>query len=147
MKIRAVEARDVNAILAIQSACPNIAQWSRDDYARIAIGEMAGWVAEEHNSLAGFLVARRVGSDIEILNVAVLSEARRKGVGSLLLREALEWGGLCHARQAHLEVRASNAAAVHFYERHGFVITGRRPRYYSGPLEDAILLSLALEWA
>jgi len=38
-------------------------------------------------------------------------------------------------------VRASNAAALRFYERHGFQITGRRPRYYDGPIEDALLLT------
>jgi len=44
----------------------------------------------------------------------------------------------------HLEVRASNEAARALYARLGFVETGRRPRYYAAPEEDAVLLSLAL---
>jgi [ribosomal protein S18]-alanine N-acetyltransferase len=134
----------VDAIIAIQSACPDIAQWSRDDYARLAAGEMVGWVAEDRSRVEGFLVARRVASDIEILNLAVLAESRRKGVGTLLLREAIAWGGSRQARQAHLEVRASNTPALRFYERHGFRITGRRPRYYPAPVEDALLLTATL---
>jgi ribosomal-protein-alanine N-acetyltransferase len=141
LNIRPVETRDIDTILAIQSACPDIAQWTAGDYARVAGGHMAGWVAEEESEVTGFLVARRVVGDIEILNFAVRPEARRRGIGASLLREALAWGGSFRARQAHLEVRASNVAALHFYERHGFVVTGRRPRYYSVPTEDALLLS------
>lgn len=144
MNIRAVENRDIDAILAIQSACPDIAQWTPGDYSRVARREMAGWVAEEERGVIGFLVARRVGGDIEILNLAVRPEARRKGAGASLLREALAWGGTFHARLAHLEVRVSNVAALRFYECHGFVVTGRRPRYYSAPIEDALLLTATL---
>jgi ribosomal-protein-alanine N-acetyltransferase len=141
LNIRPVENRDVDAILAIQSACPDIAQWTASDYGRAAGREMAGWVAAEGGEISGFLVARRLVDDIEILNFAVRSEARRRGVGGRLLREALAWGGEVGARQAHLEVRASNVAALLFYEHHRFVVTGRRPRYYSRPIEDALLLS------
>lgn len=144
MNTRPVEARDIDAILAIQSACPDIAQWGLGDYARVVRGEMAGWVAEEEREVAGFLVARRVADDIEILNLAVRPETRRRGFGASLLRAALAWGGSFRARQAHLEVRASNLAALRFYEQHGFVIAGRRPRYYSAPVEDALLLTATL---
>ncbi|HXJ16970.1 MAG TPA: GNAT family N-acetyltransferase [Candidatus Polarisedimenticolia bacterium] len=144
MNIRPVEDRDVNVILAIQSACPDIAQWVAGDYARAIAGEMAGWVAEEGSEVTGFLVARRLVGDIEILNFAVRPVARRRGVGASLLREALGWGGSFQARRAHLEVRASNLPALRFYERHGFVVAGRRPRYYSAPVEDALLLTVTL---
>jgi len=52
LTIRALEARDVEAILAIQAACPEIAQWTAWDYDRVARGEMAGWVAEEGSEAA-----------------------------------------------------------------------------------------------
>jgi ribosomal-protein-alanine N-acetyltransferase len=144
LNIRPVETRDVDAILAIQSACPGIAQWTPRDYTRVAGGEMAGWVAEEAGSVTGFLVARLVEDDLEILNFAVSADARRRGIGTSLLRAALAWGNSLGARQAHLEVRASNEAALCFYEGHGFAVTGRRPRYYSAPVEDALLLAATL---
>ena len=43
-----------------------------------------------------------------------------------------------------LEVRASNAAALAVYRALGFAATGRRPRYYADPPEDALLLQLRL---
>ena len=139
-----MESRDVESILEIQSASPEVAQWSAWDYNRVARGEMAGWVAEENSEVLGFLVARRVANDIEVLNFAVRAASRRRGVGGMLLRLALDWGAELHAQQALLEVRASNFAALNFYERRGFRVVGRRPRYYVSPIEDALLLSAHL---
>ena len=126
MNIRSSESRDIEAILSIQSACPEIAQWTISDYARVARGEMAGWVCQGEADIRGFLVARSSGSDIEILNLAVRPDARRLGIGTLLVREALEWGRAQHAERAFLEVRVSNGPAVLFYERLNFQV-GRPP--------------------
>ncbi len=131
LQIRTLESRDVEAILAIQAVSPEIAQWTMWDYERVAKGEMAGWVAEESAEVIGFLIARQVSSDVEILNLAVGPGARRTGVGGSLLEHAIE-------------VRASNLAALQFYERHHFYATGRRPRYYTSPPDDALVLTLKL---
>lgn len=127
--------------MAIQSECLEIAQWTSWDYANVVQGTMTGWVAEEDGEVAGFLVARRVASELEILNFAVRPERRVRGIGASLLGEALAWGATFHAERAFLEVRASNLAALRFYEHHGFEVTGRRPRYYSAPIEDALVLT------
>jgi ribosomal-protein-alanine N-acetyltransferase len=143
LTIRSMEARDVPAVMSIQSACPEIAQWTVRDYAHVAEGDMAGWVAGEEE-LAGFIVARRVASDLEILNFAVRTAARRRGIGAALLRGARDWGLTFSAERVFLEVRISNLAAIRFYERGGFEVTGRRPRYYSEPIEDALVLTASL---
>ena len=44
-----------------------------------------------------------------------------------------------------LEVRESNLAARRLYEKHGFRESGRRPKYYSNPIEDAILYTLRFD--
>lgn len=154
----------MEAILAIQAACPEIAQWTAWDYDRVARGEMAGWVATQNSNVgaeiadedaaeligkgdvdvAGFLVARRLSTDLEILNFAVESDWRRCGIGAELLTAALQWAQTFQATQAILEVRASNLAALRFYERHKFEVVGRRPRYYTAPVEDALLLTAPL---
>jgi [ribosomal protein S18]-alanine N-acetyltransferase len=141
VELRRVESRDVEAILAIQTECPEVAQWTMWDYERVARGEMAGWVAEDAGQVVGFLIARQVANDIEILNLALRPEARRRLVGTALLKSAIDWGRMFHAENALLEVRASNLAAVEFYEKHGFQATGRRPRYYAAPVDDALVLT------
>lgn len=142
--IRSLEPRDVESIIEIQSGCPEIAQWTLWDYDRVARCEMAGWVAEEDAKVIGFLVARRVLADLEILNFAVRHGERRRGIGTRLFREALAWGQSFFAEKAILEVRASNLAALRFYERHNFEVSGRRKNYYSAPIEDALLLTASL---
>jgi [ribosomal protein S18]-alanine N-acetyltransferase len=144
LTIRALESRDVDSILAIQSACPEMAQWTAWDYDRVARGEMAGWVAEEDAEVAGFLVARRLSSELEILNFAVAFNWRRCGIGAKLLDEALKWAQTFQASRAILEVRASNLSALRFYASHKFEVVGRRPRYYTAPVEDALLLTAML---
>jgi ribosomal-protein-alanine N-acetyltransferase len=131
--------------MAIQAVCPEVAQWTVWDYERVARGEMAGWVAEEAGQVVGFLIARQVANDIEILNLAVRPDARRRGVGTALLTSAIKWGGSFHAESALLEVRASNLAALEFYEKHGFQATGRRPRYYTAPVDDALVLTARID--
>ena len=89
MAVRPLEPRDVEVVLAIQAASPEIAQWSRADYERVEAGEMAGWVAERISEqgarepvVVGFLVARNIPPEVEILNLAVVPSARHHGVGA-----------------------------------------------------------------
>jgi len=103
--------------------------------------EIADGIAGE---VAGFLVARRLSSELEILNFAVESEWRCCGIGAKLLGAALQWAQTFLATQAILEVRASNLSALRFYANHKFEVVGRRPRYYTAPVEDALLLTAPL---
>jgi [ribosomal protein S18]-alanine N-acetyltransferase len=135
---------DLAAVLTIQSACPEIAQWTNRDYARVVQGDMVGWIAEEDGHVSGFIVARRVADDLEILNFAVEASRRHRSIGVALLHEVLAWGTTFHAEKTFLEVRISNLAAIRFYEHNGFEVTGRRPRYYTAPIEDALVLTASL---
>lgn len=152
MSVRSLEAHDVDAVLSIQSACPEIAQWSRADYDRAHTGELKGWVAERiagseslAPSVVGFVVARVISPEIEILNFAVAPGSRQHGVGTDLFDAALTWARTSGLKQAMLEVRAGNAAALRLYHRRNFQIVGRRPRYYSNPVDDALLLTAPLD--
>jgi ribosomal-protein-alanine N-acetyltransferase len=142
--VRTMEQRDLDAVLAIQAASPEIAQWTLSDYQLVGRANMPAWVAEENNDVVGFLVARQILDELEILNLAVRPDVRRRGAGSLLLREALASRTRDGTAKAYLEVRASNVAACQFYKRHDFVICGRRAQYYAAPLEDALLLECEL---
>ena len=101
--------------------------------------------APEGPAIAGFVVSRLVADELHVNNVAVRSEFRRQGIAIQLLEAALIWGRRKRARLALLEVRAGNTRAQGLYARCGFQVTGRRLRYYSRPVEDALLMALSFE--
>ena len=76
----------------------------------------------------------------EITNVAVAPWARRRGIGSQLVRRLVEEGRRAGVRRFVLEVRYSNIAAVELYHGQGFVEVGIRPGFYERPKEDARIM-------
>ncbi len=92
------------------------------------------------NSLAGYIVARLGADELHINNVAVREAYRRCGIGRELLNSILREGKRSGVPIAFLELRAGNEAALALYQECGFQITARRQRYYSDPIEDALVM-------
>ncbi len=142
--IRRLEARDIDAVLEIQTQCREASQWSRNDYQALVRDAAPCLVAETKGRLAAFLVARKLADEMEILNLAVAAAARRQGIASQLLNAAMKWAAQNNISKIHLEVRASNTAARSFYESRSFRATGTRPNYYSNPTDDALLMAASV---
>lgn len=96
------------------------------------------------HSLAGYIVARLGANELHINNVAVRESYRRRGIGRDLLAQILAEGRQLGVSTAFLELRAGNAAALALYEKCGFKVTARRKKYYSEPLEDALVMIVHL---
>jgi ribosomal-protein-alanine N-acetyltransferase len=96
--------------------------------------------AEEERGIRAYCVFQVVADEVEIHNLAVHPEHRRQGLGRRILGLVLALAASKGARQAHLEVRAGNAAALGLYQSEGFEIVGGRREYYRRPVEDAVLL-------
>jgi [ribosomal protein S18]-alanine N-acetyltransferase len=96
-------------------------------------------VAEQDGTVIGYLCCWYVADEIQILDVAVHPEHRRKGVGERLLHHALTTGRMRDASSANLEVRRSNVAAIALYEKFGFREVAIRRGYYRDG-EDALLM-------
>ena len=93
--------------------------------------------------VAGYICLMSLLDEGHILNVAVRSDCRGRGVGRMLVERAV---AECRARGADfvsLEVRPSNEAALALYRTLGFRETGRRKKYYENG-EDAILMECML---
>jgi ribosomal-protein-alanine N-acetyltransferase len=95
-------------------------------------------IEEEHHfvGIAGFIVAeaspRSVG---HIITLDVMPIARRSGAGSRLLTAAEEWLKAARCVRVALEAAIDNAAALAFYKRHGYEITGKISGYYDNGLD------------
>jgi ribosomal-protein-alanine N-acetyltransferase len=90
--------------------------------------------------VAGFCAFWVVFDEVHINNVAMRPEWRGRGIGTALLQRVLAEARRLGARRATLEVRASNKGARRLYERLGFYVAGIRRKYYTEPVEDALIL-------
>jgi ribosomal-protein-alanine N-acetyltransferase len=98
-------------------------------------------------AVLGYVVAWFAADQGEIANLAVAPSGWGAGIGRALLSDAIEEGKRRGADTMFLEVRDSNARARRLYELSGFEEIGRRRRYYSKPVEDAIVLRHTLKQA
>ncbi len=92
-------------------------------------------VAEDNGIMAGYCGVHIIDNEGHILNVAVLPEFRKRGIGCGLLETLFIKTGLPFYT---LEVRVSNEEAISLYTKLGFVTHGKRPRYYGN--EDALIM-------
>src|ERR1700688_944859 len=135
--IRPFRSTDAEALAKILQSTTEAAQWPLESYERMT--QLPGAVAlvcETDTGVAAFLIARQVADEAEVLNVAVLTEARRQGQASALLAGAIHQYQNSGVLRVFLEVRESNQPAITFYAKHGFIACGRRKTYYRDPVED-----------
>ena len=114
--------------------------WSADSFLEMISKEDARYyVAEEDGRLLGGCGVLMIAGEGNITNVAIAPEARNRGIGTALLRHLMAEGAREGLTAYTLEVRVSNAAAIHVYEKLGFVSAGVRPGFYEKPVEDALI--------
>ncbi len=120
--------------------------WSKASIASELDNDLSLWlVAERDGQVLGYVGSQSVLGEADMMNLAVLPEARRQGI-ALALVAALEEALKKNAVYAlTLEVRSSNIAAKSLYEKVGFIEVGRRRNYYYHPTEDACILKK--EWS
>jgi tRNA threonylcarbamoyladenosine biosynthesis protein TsaB len=138
--VRKFKPQDADAVQEISKRSPEAAQWSREAYVALNDQGHSAWVAEAGGTICGLLVARVVGDEAEVLNLAVDPVKRRAGIANALLNEAFAEFQRRAVRRVFLEVRESNSAAIRFYEKQGFARTGQRAGYYREPAEAAVLM-------
>ena len=120
--------------------------WSRQALAEELENPTAVFMAAEDDTgeLLGYAGMHVVCGEGYIDNVAVFPEARRRGVGRLLVQSLVQWLREHEGVFLTLEVRPSNEPAISLYGSLGFEEVGRRPRFYEFPTEDALLMTLYL---
>jgi ribosomal-protein-alanine N-acetyltransferase len=142
MIIRPAMRSDVHEMLRLAHEAPTAANWSEKEHERLFDAQpprRVALVCEEGGTAQGFLIGRIVDDEWEIENIVIAAEVRRRRFATKLLEAFLDQARAEAARAIFLEVRESNKAARSLYEKSGFREGGRRSRYYSQPVEDAVL--------
>jgi ribosomal-protein-alanine N-acetyltransferase len=99
------------------------------------------FVLRSPDGILAFAVVRKAGNEMDIVNLAVSRDHRRRGHGGLLVRSLLEKAFAEGITRVFLEVRVGNLAARKLYGNLGFSETQTRRDFYRNPTEDAILMA------
>ena len=153
--IREATLKDLNDVIAInRSVLPeNYPPWffleHLEQYPKAFIvaeigGRVVGYVMSRVEYGWSNLVRGRPVKKGHIVSVGVLPEARRLGIATAMMSRAMKAMKTFYgASEVYLEVRVSNTPAISLYEKLGYKIVGRVPRYYSDG-EDAYIMACSL---
>ena len=164
MMIRPATERDLRRILEIEKTSFQ-SPWP-EGLLRGHLGEKGFLIYEQDGQILGYIIAgikipslwerlekktrALVGQRVDleertghIMNLAIDPAFRRRGLGSFLLREGMQYLQELGADCVELEVRVSNDSAIRLYEKYGFRLEERFPDYY-GHGEDAYLMVKSL---
>ena len=105
--------------------------WSASSFLEMISKEDARYyVAEKDGKILGGCGVLMIAGEGNITNVVIAPEARNQGIGTAMLRHLMAEGDQEGLTAYTLEVRISNVAAIHVYEKLGFESGGIRPGLY-----------------
>lgn len=142
MRIRQMTKEDVPTVALIERDCFS-EPWSEQGFLD-GIDNSAVFLAAEDDrgNVVGYIGMYLMKPEGEITNVAVAKEVRGRGIGAALVATMQQWAEEHGIERIVLEVRVSNAPAIHVYEEKGFITIGVRKNFYRLPTEDAGIM----EW-
>ena len=144
--IRNMSFADIQDVQAIEKQCFTT-PWNIDSF-RYELGNKDAILktAVFNERVVGYICLRTTLDVTYLLNLTVLPEFRRIGVGSILFSEALRELRRLRpdTKGITLEVRESNSAAIQLYGKLGFKVTGRRNGYYQKPQENAVIMEMEI---
>lgn len=134
---------DIDNVVEVENNCFSI-PWSKASFLReVENNEVALYlVAKIENKAVGYIGVWRIIDEGHITNVAVHSDYRGLGIGSMLVSELLSLCKKDGINSFTLEVRKSNEIAQKLYRKYGFEERGIRKNYYEDNKEDAVIMWL-----
>ena len=140
MEYRRMEEKDVEQVVTIEEKTFSM-PWTREAFLESMNNPSHVYVvAAEGTTVFGYCGMWGIAGEGQINNVAVREDARGKGTGFAIMEFALSEGKKQGLEAFTLEVRESNAAAIHVYEKAGFKNVGIRKDFYDMPKENAVIM-------
>ena len=137
MRIRQMTEKDVPTVALIERDCFS-EPWSEQGFLDGMANSTVFFAAEDdRGNVVGYIGMYLMKPEGEITNVAVAKEVRGRGIGAALVASMQQWAEEHGIERIVLEVRVSNAPAIHVYEEKGFITIGVRKNFYRLPTEDA----------
>jgi ribosomal-protein-alanine N-acetyltransferase len=141
---RPIATADLDEVMAIERTSFRF-PWSSGFFLQeLQVACARSILAEIDGQIVGYVLFWLLPGAIDIHNIAVHVDYRRRGIARLLLGKVLAEARNQSSPRVMLEVRRSNLAAQKLYQSLGFLTTGVRKGYYSDDGEDALAMSLDL---
>ncbi len=142
-------ALDDLAYVAALEAQIHLAAWTLGNFRDALAAGYAARVGERGGRIVAYGVLMLAPGEAQLLNLSVVPDARRAGLGRVLLGQFVGDARRLGADHMFLEVRVGNAPAIALYESEGFARIARRVAYYpptpkTGVREDALVMRHAL---
>jgi ribosomal-protein-alanine N-acetyltransferase len=131
MIIRPMKKKDLDQVLDIE-AVSFLSPWNETQFLYELKDNPFSFllVAEEGSHIIGFIDFWITFEHATINQIAIIPGLRKKGLGNLLLTDALSRMKVGGSDSVSLEVRTHNAEAVSLYRKHGFVLVSTKKGYY-----------------
>ena len=144
MEIVLMDQSHVDQIAQLEKECFSD-PWSVQSITYELTNPLSLWlVAVSDGVVVGYIGSQSVLGEADMMNLAVSNTARRQGLGDRLVNELILRLRQQGIYKLTLEVRVSNEPAISLYQKLGFQMLGRRPRYYHHPQEDAFIMGKEL---
>lgn len=140
--IRLMEEKDLDQVMNIECA-HHFSPWSRQQFLSCLENDIA-WILTDEEEILAYIVFKIILDEMDLLNIVVSRSHQGKGLGRQLLMALFTEAKQLKRPSIFLEVRRSNAAAIHLYESCGFRQIGLRKNYYFSETgrEDALIYQL-----
>lgn len=146
IQFRAMRIEDIPAVCRIEQESFQLPWTAEAFHNELTNNQFAKYTIIEWNKeLIGYGGMWIIIDEAHVTNIAIQSSHRGKKLGTKLLIEMQHIACSLGARHMTLEVRTSNAAAQHVYEKLGFRFMGVRKGYYTDNGEDAIIMWAELD--
>ena len=140
IEIRRMREQDVSQAAAIEKENFSL-PWTEESFQQaLEKKENIYLTALEGEQVVGYIGMWTVLDEGEITKVSVKKDRQGRHIGRRLLEILEQEGKKAGVASFFLEVRQSNAPAIHLYENCGFSVQGIRKNFYENPREDGILM-------
>ena len=142
---RRMQSMDLPAVMEIENQSYEF-PWSEGIFRDCLANRYNSVLYIEKQQVQAYTISQNIIDECHLLNLCVRQDARNHGLGKKMVQYLINQARQNDMESIFLEVRVSNEAAIHLYDKLGFNEIGLRRGYYptSKGREDAFVLAYEL---
>ncbi len=138
IKFEVMEENHIQGLLKVEAECFD-SGFALETFNKELKNPLAYYVVALDGEIpVGYCGIWNVCGEAEVIDIGVLSEYRKRGIGKGLFEAVFQYMRENGVGTLNLEVREDNIPAIRLYEKLGFEKVGVRKKYYDNKV-DAIL--------